>query len=115
MHAMQTEIFKRLGSLPKRDASFVQPMECLSVSKLPEDSRWLWEILCGPPHKISVAFSVMWCGAWDASQEDAGPPPMPHNSNQRLGFRGIPGIAWPATSIGLSPVAPHPGGIPQCL
>jgi len=26
-------------------------MECLSVSKLPEGLEWLWEILCGPPHK----------------------------------------------------------------
>jgi bifunctional non-homologous end joining protein LigD len=41
---MQTEIGKRLASLPKREASFVEPMECLSVSKLPEGLEWLWEI-----------------------------------------------------------------------
>jgi ATP-dependent DNA ligase len=41
---MRTEIGKRLGSLPKREASFVEPMECLSVSKLPEGSQWVWEI-----------------------------------------------------------------------
>jgi hypothetical protein len=44
---MQKEIRALLDSLPKTEASFVEPMECLSVSKLPEDSRWVWEILCG--------------------------------------------------------------------
>src|SRR6202011_5485205 len=33
-----------LRSLPKTRAAFVEPMECLSVSKLPEGSQWLWEI-----------------------------------------------------------------------
>jgi bifunctional non-homologous end joining protein LigD len=41
---MQTEIRARLESLPKTEASFVEPMECLSVSKLPEGLEWLWEI-----------------------------------------------------------------------
>jgi ATP-dependent DNA ligase len=41
---MQKEIRARLGSLPKIEASFVEPMECLSVSKLPEGLEWLWEI-----------------------------------------------------------------------
>src|SRR5712672_2363702 len=41
---MQTEIGKRLDSLPKREASFVEPMECLSVSKLPEGLEWIWEV-----------------------------------------------------------------------
>jgi hypothetical protein len=50
---MGTEIGKLLGSLPKIEASFVEPMECLSVSKLPEGLEWIWEILCGRPHKIS--------------------------------------------------------------
>src|SRR6266581_3259355 len=32
-------------SLTRRaDAAFVEPMECLSVSKLPEGLQWLWEI-----------------------------------------------------------------------
>jgi hypothetical protein len=57
---MQKEIRARLDSLPKTEASFIEPMECLSVSKLPEGLEWLWEILCGPPHKISVASRVMW-------------------------------------------------------
>jgi ATP-dependent DNA ligase len=34
----------RLRSLPKRNAAFVEPMECLAVSKLPDDSQWLYEI-----------------------------------------------------------------------
>src|SRR5467141_3352380 len=35
---------RHLDSLPKTEASFVEPMECLSVSKLPEGLEWLWEI-----------------------------------------------------------------------
>jgi DNA ligase D-like protein (predicted ligase) len=41
---MQKEIHARLDSLPKTEASFVEAMECLSVSKLPEGLEWLWEI-----------------------------------------------------------------------
>src|SRR5689334_14298377 len=41
---MQKEIRARLDSLPKTEASFVEPMGCLSVSKLPEGLEWLWEI-----------------------------------------------------------------------
>ena len=41
---MQKEIRARLDSLPKTEASFVEPMECLAVSKLPEGLEWLWEI-----------------------------------------------------------------------
>src|SRR5437879_6889205 len=41
---MHTEIDKRLASLPKTEASFVEPMDCLSVSKLPEGLGWIWEI-----------------------------------------------------------------------
>lgn len=44
---------RKLTSLPQRDATLIEPMECLSVSKLPEGAQWLWEILCGPPHKNS--------------------------------------------------------------
>src|SRR5262249_48571494 len=33
-----------LRSLPKTKAAFIEPMECLSVSKLPEGSQWVWEI-----------------------------------------------------------------------
>jgi len=34
----------RLESLPKTEASFIEPMECLSVSQLPEGAQWVWEI-----------------------------------------------------------------------
>lgn len=33
-----------LRSLPKTKVAFVEPMDCLPVPKLPEGSRWLWEI-----------------------------------------------------------------------
>ena len=33
-----------LRSLPKTKAAFIEPMECLSVSNLPEGSQWVWEI-----------------------------------------------------------------------
>jgi len=42
--AAQKEMRARLDSLPKTEASFIEPMECLSVSKLPEGHEWLWEI-----------------------------------------------------------------------
>src|SRR6266849_8875440 len=43
-NAMQREMRARLESLPRTQASFIEPMECLSVSKLPEGSQWVWEI-----------------------------------------------------------------------
>src|SRR5580700_4240207 len=42
--ATQKEMRARLDSLPKTQASFVEPMECQSVSKLPEGTQWVWEI-----------------------------------------------------------------------
>ncbi len=41
---MQREMRARLESLPKTEASFVEPMDCLSVSKLPEGLGWIWKI-----------------------------------------------------------------------
>jgi DNA ligase D-like protein (predicted ligase) len=41
---MQKEMRAHLDSLPRSEASFVEPMECLSVSKLPAGARWIWEI-----------------------------------------------------------------------
>jgi DNA ligase D-like protein (predicted ligase) len=41
---MERKLRARLESLPKTAASFVEPMECLSVSRLPEGATWLWEI-----------------------------------------------------------------------
>ncbi len=47
---MQREMRARLESLPRTQASFIEPMECLSVSELPEGDHWIWEVLCGGPH-----------------------------------------------------------------
>jgi len=41
---MERKLRARLDSLPKTEASFVEPMECLSVAKLPEELEWLWQI-----------------------------------------------------------------------
>jgi DNA ligase D-like protein (predicted ligase) len=41
---MERKLRARLESLPRTEASFIEPMECLSVSKLPEGLEWLWEI-----------------------------------------------------------------------
>src|ERR1700730_6990771 len=44
LNRMQREMRAPLDSLPRTEASFIEPMECLSVSKLPEGHEWLWEI-----------------------------------------------------------------------
>src|SRR5260370_38393166 len=41
---MQKEIRAVLDSLPRREASFIEPMECLAASKLPEGSNFVWEV-----------------------------------------------------------------------
>ena len=41
---MNRKMRARLDSLPRTEASFIEPMECLSVSKLREGPDWLWEI-----------------------------------------------------------------------
>jgi len=41
---MQRRTQPRLASLPRTQASFIEPMECLSVSQLPEGAEWIWEI-----------------------------------------------------------------------
>jgi ATP-dependent DNA ligase len=35
---------RSLRSLPGREAGFVEPMECLAVSKLPDGPEWVYEI-----------------------------------------------------------------------
>src|SRR5215470_2093016 len=35
---------KKLGSLPSRSAAFIEPMECLAVSKLHDGPQWVYEI-----------------------------------------------------------------------
>jgi hypothetical protein len=49
-----------LSSLQKRKADFIEPMDCAPVTKLTDGPGWVHEILCGSPHKISVASGVMW-------------------------------------------------------
>jgi ATP-dependent DNA ligase len=41
---MQRSATNKLRSLPAKKAAFVEPMECLSVARLPEGSQWLWAI-----------------------------------------------------------------------
>ena len=41
---MGNDIRRRLRSLPERKASFIEPMECLAVTKLPEGPEWVHEI-----------------------------------------------------------------------
>jgi DNA ligase D-like protein (predicted ligase) len=41
---MQKEVRRRLESLPRTGATFVEPMECLSVAKLPAGANWIWGI-----------------------------------------------------------------------
>ena len=36
---------------------FTPPMECLPVTSIPEGDAWVYELLCGPPHKISYTQS----------------------------------------------------------
>src|SRR3989440_9530838 len=43
-NAMQREMRARLDSLPRTEASFIEPMECGLVSKLPEGSDWTYEV-----------------------------------------------------------------------
>jgi DNA ligase D-like protein (predicted ligase) len=35
---------RKLNSLPRREAGFLEPMECLAVPKLPEGPEWVYEI-----------------------------------------------------------------------
>jgi hypothetical protein len=54
-------IDSELQSLPKAKAAFIEPMLLLRAGALPEAAEWLYELLCGPPHKSSsVASGVMW-------------------------------------------------------
>ena len=54
-------------------ARFIEPMECLPVPKLPAGHGWLYELLCGPPHKSSsVAFGVMWRHSSDMADKTSG-------------------------------------------
>jgi ATP dependent DNA ligase domain len=41
---MPSVLNKRLSLFPTRSATFVEPMECLGVAKLPDGAQWLYEI-----------------------------------------------------------------------
>src|SRR5260370_27454623 len=41
---MQRKWQARVACLSRTQASFIEPMECLSVSRLPEGGPWIWEI-----------------------------------------------------------------------
>ena len=34
----------KLTSLPQKPAAFIEPMDCLAVTKLPDSTNWVWEI-----------------------------------------------------------------------
>jgi ATP-dependent DNA ligase len=34
----------KLRTLPGREATFIEPMECLATAKLPDGPQWVWEI-----------------------------------------------------------------------
>ena len=38
----------------RNGAGFIETMDCLPGSKLPEGPEWTYEILCGGSHKISL-------------------------------------------------------------
>jgi ATP-dependent DNA ligase len=57
-HAMQRKMQARLASLPRTQASFIEPMECLSVSKLPEAATWIWEIKLDGYRALAVKSST---------------------------------------------------------
>jgi DNA ligase D-like protein (predicted ligase) len=45
---------RKLLTLPKRAAEFIEPMECLATSKLPEGAKWVWEIKLDGYRAIAV-------------------------------------------------------------
>jgi len=44
----------RFAALREIEASFVEPMDCLSVSRLPGGSQWVWEIKLDGYRAIAV-------------------------------------------------------------
>jgi bifunctional non-homologous end joining protein LigD len=44
----------QVGSLPKRKAEFIEPMECLPVSRLNEGPQWIYEIKLDGYRAIAV-------------------------------------------------------------
>jgi bifunctional non-homologous end joining protein LigD len=50
----KTTLASRLKSLPRKDAAFVEPMECARVSQLPTGDKWLYEIKLDGHRTIAV-------------------------------------------------------------
>jgi ATP-dependent DNA ligase len=44
----------KLSSLPQTPAAFVEPMDCLAVTKLPESANWIWEVKIDGYRTIAV-------------------------------------------------------------
>jgi DNA ligase D-like protein (predicted ligase) len=44
----------KLTSLPQTSAVFVEPMDCLAVTKLPESANWIWEVKIDGYRAIAV-------------------------------------------------------------
>jgi len=44
----------KLTSLPQKPASFIEPMDCLAVTKLPDSANWVWEIKIDGYRAIAV-------------------------------------------------------------
>ena len=44
----------KLTSLPQTPAAFVEPMDCLAVTKLPESANWIWEVKIDGYRTIAV-------------------------------------------------------------
>ena len=53
---MQKEIRSRLDSLPKTEASFVEPMECGLISKLPEGPDWNYEVRLDGYRAVAIKY-----------------------------------------------------------
>src|SRR5579859_1082255 len=48
--------------MPNKPAGFIETMDCLPVSRLPEGPKWTYEILCCRQHRISYVARDL-CGA----------------------------------------------------
>ena len=44
----------KLNSLPQKPATFIEPMDCLAVTKLPESANWIWEVKIDGYRAIAV-------------------------------------------------------------
>jgi len=44
----------KLTSLPQKPAAFIEPMDCLAVTKLPDSANWVWEVKIDGYRAIAV-------------------------------------------------------------